>query len=105
MKPDEMIEVIQAQKDGRALILRRKAQFEPEDAGPWTDAPPNVVFDFAHYEYKIKPEQKKPREWIALINEREILESGVPPGMAVITEPGKLPVGPLTFVRVREVLE
>lgn len=59
MTHDEMITVIQAHRDGKVL--------EACDAGTgqwtWCRQPPS--WDFREYDYRVKPEPTKPREfWI-----------------------------------------
>lgn len=56
MKPQEMIDVIQAHADGKQLQMR------PKEDAMWIDCkPPSPMFDFAHYEYRIKP--VAPAKW------------------------------------------
>ena len=57
MTHDEMIAVIQAHRDGKAIQFCGYGM-----AGAWDDVI-HPDWDFANYEYRIKPEPQKPREW------------------------------------------
>ena len=52
MTHDEMIAVLRAHKEGRAIQFR-----DAKDAGRWFDAG-NYRWDFHHFEYRIKPEPR-----------------------------------------------
>jgi hypothetical protein len=91
MTHDEMIEVLTAYRDGKAV------QFWDTFFNDWLDVGQNCsAFNFHHFKYRIKPEQKKPREWhIDLTNNLAIS------GLAI----DFLERYPHRFVHVREVLE
>ena len=57
MTHDEMIAVIQAHRDGKAIQFCGYGM-----AGAWDDVI-HPDWDFANYNYRIKPEPPKPREW------------------------------------------
>ncbi len=57
MTPDEMIDVIQAAKDGERI----EARLDVHDNEQWRNSD-DPVWNFARYEYRRKP---KPREWWA----------------------------------------
>jgi len=56
MTTEEMIKVLEAYREGE------KIQFREIPRGPWIncDLP---GWDFVDYEYRIKPAERKPREW------------------------------------------
>lgn len=54
MTHDEMIAVIQAHKEGKQIQSRR---------GDWWIDIFEPSWDFSKYDYRIKPEPPKPREW------------------------------------------
>lgn len=60
MTYDEMIAVIQAAKEGKAIEQYRRGR---HDLGPWEPRTNGMMFDFVNYLYRIKPEPPKPREW------------------------------------------
>lgn len=62
MTTDEMIEVLQAFKNGKVIQGRRKGVSEWRDA----TAGPGGAWDFLTWDYRVKPEPPKPREWIAV---------------------------------------
>ena len=53
MTHDEMIEIIQAHKDGKQIEFRKSVSKEP-----WRDLN-GLMFDFALFTYRVKPNQKK----------------------------------------------
>ena len=56
MTHDEMIEVIQAHRDGKKIEWRLKN----EEDSPWSNSPFGISWDFHDFDYRIKQE---PREW------------------------------------------
>jgi hypothetical protein len=62
MSPDEMIEVIQAYKDGKVVQFRYKRIRDS-----WSDADPtgHLEWNFGDYDYRVKLAPKVPREiWV-----------------------------------------
>ena len=53
MTHDEMIEIIRAHKDGKQIEFRKSISKEP-----WRDLN-GLMFDFALFTYRVKPNQKK----------------------------------------------
>ena len=107
MTHDDMIAVIQAHKDGKPIEWRRLPGTPdygtPKDWGRF--AKDAIAWEFSTHEYRIKPEERKPREWIALLGSDGCLGFGAPPEQAVFPKPGPYLIGNATIVRVREVLE
>lgn len=61
MTDDEIIEVVQAHKDGKLIECRLKDR--DIDVG-WYEVPKNYsIWNFQQCHYRIKPEPRKPREW------------------------------------------
>lgn len=67
MTHDEMIAVIAAHKEGKVIECRNA--HEPEDWRDRLEAPP--TFDFYRFDYRIKPEPRKPR--VIYVNEYDHL--------------------------------
>lgn len=89
MTHDEMIAVIQAHKAGKAIEVRDRGW----PIAHWGASDPN--WNFLCYDYRIKPEPPKPREWwIYPVKENESYDN------AIFKHP---PVNP-DWIRVREVL-
>ncbi len=63
MKPDEMIEVIRA-IEAKKPIQRRPHACEEE---VWEDVKPGDQINFSAWDFRIKPEEKKPREWLLVV--------------------------------------
>jgi hypothetical protein len=57
MTRDEMITVLQADKDGKVIQCRHLYNDDE-----WADSL-IPCWNFGNFEYRIKPEQPKPREW------------------------------------------
>lgn len=93
MKVDytHMLAMVLAAKDGVA-IQRQRQEWGTPGHYIWTDCD-NPVFDFGTYNYRIKPEPRKPREWLVAID----------PGRLLICEERKPPWVAETIL-VREVL-
>ena len=53
MTHDEMIEIIQAHKDGKQIEFRKSVSKEP-----WRNLD-GLMFDFVLFTYRVKPNQKK----------------------------------------------
>lgn len=84
MRHDEMIAVIQAHKEGKPIQFRLPGSY-------WTDSPGHLehgpYFDFDQFQYRIKPDPRKPREWcIELVHVREILESEITNQQSAISQ-------------------
>lgn len=98
MTHDDMIAVIAADRDGKVLQARRRdgTSYSWEDC--ITGDPLRIFLNFQEWNYRIKPEPPKPREWhIGPMSPADIISSTVQRG--VIT-------GPLinTWIKVREVI-
>lgn len=93
MSPDEMIAVIAAHRDGKRIEMRDN---NPTHERQWVDACPALLWNFSNWEYRIKPEPPKPREWWALVEPNGTITNSMP------YYPGTTAVGRL--VHVREVL-
>ena len=61
MTPDQMIAVIQAHKEGKDIEVKR--EYEGSNFWCLTTHP---TWDFTTFDYRIKPEPRKPREWWAV---------------------------------------
>ena len=59
MDHDEMIAVIQAHKEGKEIQFRCVDDFDKTWTG-YSESSPS--WDFSEFEYRIKPEPRKPRE-------------------------------------------
>lgn len=58
MTPDDMIAVIQAHKDGKSLECRKHGE------SSWLDLTGlNPLFNFQGFDFRVKIEPPKPREW------------------------------------------
>ena len=57
MAADEIIAVVQAHKEGKQIECRPRAGQQDD----WTKADP--IWNFPFYDYRVKPEPPKPREW------------------------------------------
>lgn len=60
MSNDEIIAVVQAHKEGKQIEWRELG-FQAEHM--WMNAGEQPTWDFRHWEYRVKPEPRKPREW------------------------------------------
>lgn len=56
MSHEEMIAVIQADKEGKTVEFRQRARSQ------WLDCM-EPIWDFSDFDYRIKPTPPKPREW------------------------------------------
>ena len=65
MKPQEMIDVLQAHRDGEKIEFR-----EAGNLRRWDDCLV-PLFDFAHFEYRVKPPALRPH-WPAVLNVRSV---------------------------------
>ena len=66
MTPDEMIEVIRGWKDGKPIQRRRIGHQVGER---WEDFRSGDILNFGEWEFRIKPEPKKSREWALVVND------------------------------------
>lgn len=105
MTHDQMVEVIQAHQEGKTL--------EARDIGTsaWTRCRQPPSWDFRDYEYRIKPEPPKPREfWIWLYDNDKKPHCISAAGYAHLSREAAIRGGsirdepPLDIIRVREVL-
>lgn len=98
MKNDEIIAVVRAHEDGKTIQCRISNSTQT-----WLDAP-HPLWDFFGYDYRIKPEPPKAREfWIGVHPELPISGDGYQ--SCVTTYPAK-PIGCSGhLVHVREVLD
>ncbi len=68
MTHDEMIAVIQAQKDGKPIQRR----FNGAGSFPWEDFKVGDYWNFTDWDYRINPEEKKPMEIVVEIHGNKI---------------------------------
>lgn len=73
MTDDEIIAVVKAHKEGKQ-IQAAIFGFEHEEAS-WHDTP-NPCWDFRNLYYRVKPESRKPREWVVWVNDLDYLVRG-----------------------------
>ncbi len=95
MTHDEMIAVIQAHKDGKQIQCLCK---HPGAYHEWADLQTKPVWDFHRFDYRIKPEEKNPREWFVAVSSI-VLDS------VRVVNPDDCELKSEKLVRVREVLE
>ncbi len=97
MTDDEIIAVVQAHKEGKqiqARVLESSPSYCFGLDGKWMML--NVgVWDFANVEYRIAPEPRKPREWLAFVT----LAGGISSNCPINAE------SQYESVKVREVIE
>jgi len=91
MNHDEMIEVIQAHKDGKTIQLRHKNQ--PK----WVDFS-KPLWNFDNTDYRVKPE---PREFYIDLNSNGTVQCGLP----VRASDGSASSLASETIKVREVIE
>lgn len=102
MTIDQMIEVMQAYKDGKRVEMR--GRYAHPDS-KWTDSTvPAPTWDFPNYKYRIKPE---PKEFLVVVDKNGQVVGGCnnnfrPGQVLVYRHDGKL--SDVTVVKVREVL-
>lgn len=72
MTHDEMVEVIRAHAAGKRIEIRDS---NPGHKRNWVDSMPMFLWDFINWEYRIKPEPPKPREWILELHEERVIGS------------------------------
>ena len=65
MTPDQIIEVVQAFKDGKPLQSKQAVSYDPlGQFQQWRDVESSApLFDFVRCDYRVKAEPPKPREW------------------------------------------
>jgi len=91
MTHDQMIEVLAAHRDGKRI------EFKCYGDDMWKDCCPDPTWSFYRFEYRIKPEPKKPREWTMV----SMSNTGHPSCHLVMLDSG---IEPGKHIRVREVL-
>ncbi len=98
MTHDEMIVVIQAHKEEREIECRRL-----NGIGGWEacTAHPSAM-DFVHWEFRIKPEEKRPREWTVAAT--DFINSGGRT-LLVVKDGPRIDFNYAEPFKVREVLE
>jgi hypothetical protein len=89
MHIDDLIEVLRAAKEGKALQSR-----DSDGGSEWRDELP-YTFPLVHREWRIKPQ---PREWFAYVDQWGNLVSRTEPAF------GPVSARQLKEIRVREVL-
>ncbi len=104
MTHDEMIAVIQAHKDGKQIQRR----FNGAGSFPWEDLKVGDYWNFTDWDYRIKPEEKKPRELVVVIDDCGKIQgcdwfSG--PGTTIPVYSAEGMSKAVHFMRFREVLE
>lgn len=60
MDDRQVVAVVQASIAGARIEMR---DANPEHDRKWVDASPQLMWNFLSWEYRIKPEPPKPREW------------------------------------------
>jgi hypothetical protein len=90
MTHDEMIAVIRAHKEGKTIECRKCGDVRD----PWEVAGP--TWDFPAFDYRVKPEPSKPREWWL---HKDLGNGG---GLIVSDVPTQCPCKP---IHVREVID
>jgi hypothetical protein len=93
MTDDEILEVVQAHKEGKKIQIRWK-----DTDVSWIAMSHDPNWDFVNVDYRVAPEPRKPREWYA-----EIPTDGYSVGQ-IFTYSRQLTKGG-ELVRVREVIE
>jgi hypothetical protein len=61
MEINDMIAVLRAAKEGKQIQHRRATP--PFESGIWINSYGGCSWDFSEYDYRVKPEPPKPREW------------------------------------------
>lgn len=59
MTDTEIVQVVEARRDGSRIQFRRRYH----ENGPWEDTDSKPQWDFIRFDYRVKPEPPKPREW------------------------------------------
>ena len=100
MSDDEIIEVVQARRDGKRIQAQTK-----NITNNWTDVTSAPSWNFNDVDFRIAPEPRKPRDWLIHIPKKPINEC-----VKVDIFPGsenhsRLPVYESECIRVREVIE
>lgn len=72
MTDDEIIAVVTAHKEGKQIQYRDSCRNTV-----WLDVlPSHIGFDFRNLDYRVKPEPRKPREWVVWVNDLDYLIMG-----------------------------
>ena len=69
MTDDQILEVVQAHKEGKQIQCSKRISIPVWGTGPdgnWSDCGvlgSTIIWNFIEYDYRVKPEPRKPREW------------------------------------------